>query len=70
MLTKTKKNVKKINFWKTKKKKMSGDMLDRYLSPKFGVNPLEGSWENYLCLRTEGRTDDGRPRHDSTSAVQ
>ncbi len=32
-----------------KKKKRSGNMVDRYLSLKFGVNPLDG---------TDGRTTD------------
>ncbi len=31
-------------------------MLDRYLSVKFGVNPLAGFRENVVY----GRTDDGR----------
>ena len=41
-------------------------MVDGYLSVKFGVNPLDGFWENDVY----GRTDDGRPRHDSSSDVQ
>ncbi len=41
-------------------------MVDRYLSVKFGVNPLDGFQENDVY----GRTDDGRPRDDSSSAVQ
>ncbi len=41
-------------------------MVDRYLSVKFGVNPLDGFRENDVY----GRTDDGRPRDDSSSAVQ
>ncbi len=52
-------------------------MVDRYLSAKFGVNPLDGFRENDVYGRTDGRrttdgrtTDDGRPRHDSSSAVQ
>ncbi len=48
------------------KKEWSGDMVDRYLSVKFGVNPLYGFRENDVY----GRTDDGRPRDDSSSAVQ
>ncbi len=31
-------------------------MVDRYLSPKLGVNPLDGFRENYLY----GQTDDRR----------
>ena len=57
MLTKTKKNHKKIKnlkFWKTKKK-WSGDMVDRYLSVKFGVNPLDGFRENDVYGRMDGR---------------
>ncbi len=43
-------------------------MVDRYLSPKFGVNPFSGIRENDVYGR---RTDDdGRPRDDSCSAVQ
>ncbi len=60
-----------------KQKKWSGDMVDRYLSVKFGVNPLHGFRENDVYGRTDGRTDDGRqttddgrPRDDSSSAVQ
>ena len=46
-------------------------MVDRYLSVKFGVNPLDGFRENDVYGRTDGRTtDDGRPRDDSSSAVQ
>ena len=33
-------------------------MVDRYLSPKFGVNPLDCFQEN----KVYGRTDDRRPR--------
>ncbi len=39
MLTKTK------NFEK-QTKKLSGDMVDRYLSPKIAVDPLQGFREN------------------------
>ncbi len=42
-------------------------MVDRYLSVKFGVNPLDGFQENYVDGQT---TDDACPRHDSSSAVQ
>ncbi len=38
---KEKKIVKKIKFDK-QKKNWSGDMVDRYLSPKFGVNSSGG----------------------------
>ncbi len=41
-------------------------MVDRYLSLKFVVIPLDGSLENDV----DGRMTDGRPRHDSSSAVQ
>ncbi len=37
-------------------------MVDRYLSPKFGVNP-----QRCQTMSTDGRTDDGRPGHDSSS---
>ncbi len=37
--------------------------MDRYMSPKFGVNSFGGIRENDVCGR---RTDDdGRPRDDS-----
>ncbi len=54
-------------------------MVDRYLSVKFGINPLDSFRENDVYGRTDdgrktddGRwtTDDGRPRDDSSSAVQ
>ncbi len=39
-------------------------MVDRYLSVKFGVNPLDGFRENDVYGRTDGRTggrtDDGQ----------
>ncbi len=41
--------------------------MDRYLSVKYGVNPLDGFRENDVYGWT---TDDGRPRHDSSSVVQ
>ncbi len=41
-------------------------MVDRYLSVKFGVKPLDGFRENDVY----GRRTDGRPRDDSSSAVQ
>ncbi len=54
-------------------------MVDRYLAPKFGINSFSGIRENDVYGRrtTDGRTDngrtttdDGRPRDDSSSAVQ
>ena len=53
-------------------------MVDRYLSPECGIKSFSGIRENDVCGRTtdDGRTDgrtttdDGRPRDDSSSAVQ
>ncbi len=45
----------------------SEDMVVRYLSPKFGINSFSGISENDVYGR---RTDDERPRNDSSSAVQ
>ncbi len=46
-------------------------MVKRYLSTKFGINLLEGFWENGFYGRTDNwRTDDGRRREGSSSAVQ
>ncbi len=47
-------------------------MVKRYLSTKFGINLHDGFLENGFYGRTtDGRTtDDGRPRDDSSSAVQ
>ena len=46
-------------------------MVKRCLSTKFGINLLDGFWENGFYGRPDGRTmDDGRPRDDSSSAVQ
>ena len=42
-------------------------MVDRYLSSKFGVNLFRGIQEIDVYGR---RTDNGRPRDDSSSAVQ
>ncbi len=39
--------------------------MDRYLSVKFGVNPLDGFRENDVYGRTDGRTDDGRRTTDA-----
>ncbi len=66
MLTKTKKIRKKF---KILKKKWSGDMMDRYLSPKFGVNPLDGFRESDVYGRTTTptptTTDDRRRTTDN-----
>ncbi len=51
-------------------------MVDSYLSTKFGINLLDGFWENAFYGRTDGRTmdddgrrtDHGRPRHGISSA--
>ncbi len=69
---KRKKIVKNQKFKILKnKQKLSGDMVDRYLSVKFGVNPLDGFRENDVYGQTDdGRMDDWRPRDDSSSAVQ
>ncbi len=41
-------------------------MVDSYLSTKFGINVLDGFWENAFYGR---RTpDDGRPRQGISSA--
>ncbi len=45
-------------------------MVDRYLSVKFGVNPLDGFRENDVYgltdgRRTDGRTTDGRRTTDA-----
>ncbi len=50
-------------------------MMDRYLSPKFGINQSVVSEKTMSTddgRRTDGRTmtDDGRPCDDSSSAVQ
>ncbi len=38
-------------------------MVDRYLSPKFGINSFSGIRENDVYgRRTDGRTTDGRRR--------
>ncbi len=42
-------------------------MVKRYLSTKFGINLLDRFGENGFYGRM---TDDGRPRDDSSSAVQ
>ncbi len=51
-----KKIIKNQKFKILKKKKWSGDMVDRYLSVKFGVIPLGGFRENDVY----GWTTDGR----------
>ncbi len=44
-------------------------MVDSYLSTKFGINLLDGFWENAFYGRMDGRTtDNGRPRHGISSA--
>ena len=44
-------------------------MVERPLSTKFGINSLNGFWENaFYGRRTDGRTDDGRLRNGITSA--
>ncbi len=45
---------------------MYGDIVDRYLSVKFGVNLLDGFREKDNCNKRCLRMDDGRPRHDSS----
>ncbi len=46
-------------------------MVDRYMSPKFGINSFSGIWENDVYgRRRTTTTDDGRRRDDSSSAVQ
>ncbi len=42
-------------------------MVNRYLSPKFGVNSFGSIWENDVY---EQLTDDGHPCDDSISAKQ
>ena len=44
-------------------------MVKRSISTKFGINLLDSFWENRPILR-DGRTTDGRPRDDSSSAVK
>ena len=39
--------------------------MDRYLSLNVGVNPLDGLRQ----IDVYGRTEDGRPHHDSSSAA-
>ncbi len=46
------KKIAKNQKFKILKKKWSGDMVDRYLSQKFGVNPLDGFRENDVHGRT------------------
>ena len=40
---------KQTNKQNKTKEKWSGDMVDRYLAAKFGVNPLDGFRENTVC---------------------
>ncbi len=46
MLAKKKKIVKDQKFKIFEKKKWSGDMVDRYLSQKFGIDSFSGIREN------------------------
>ncbi len=66
---KNRKKIKNLNCEKRKKEIWSGNMVDRYLSPKCGVNPLDGFRESGVYGRTT-TADDGGPFHDSSSAVQ
>ncbi len=44
-------------------------MAKRELPTKFGLDPCNGFPETWVYGRTDGRTtDDGRLRHDSSSA--
>ncbi len=56
MLTKTKKNrkqnLKNLKYFE-KPNKWSGDMVDRYMSLKFGVKPLDGFREDDVYGRTD-----------------
>ncbi len=66
MLTKTKKKIvnnKKSKIFKNGKNR---DVVDSYLSTKFGINSLDGFWENAVYERM---TDDGRPRHGTAHAL-
>ncbi len=58
----------KIKILKNKETKWSGDMVDMYLSPRYGVDSFSGIRENGVYGRTT--TDDGRQRDTSSSAVQ
>ncbi len=58
MLTKTKTIRKKSKKFKSLKKKWSGDMVDRYLSVKFGVKHFKVSQKTMWS--TDGRTDGRR----------
>ncbi len=53
-------------------KNWSGDMVERYNSTKFGIDLLDGFWENEFYERwTDGRTmNDRRSPDDSSSAVR
>ena len=64
-----KKKIVKIKKNKKTKKTFSGDMVDRYISPKFAINSFSGIRENDVYGRPT-TTDDGRQRDDSSSAVQ
>ncbi len=62
-----KKNIKKNEIFKNK---CAGDMVDRYLSTKFGVNPLDGLGERGFKGWTNGRTYDGNSPDSINSLVQ
>ncbi len=63
------KKLKNEHFDLEKEKKVSGDMVERELPRKFGMDPCRERFLRNLNLRTDdGRTDDGRLRHDSSSA--
>ncbi len=57
---------------KKKEKMLMKDMVDKYLSPKFGINSFHSFSENgFYSQTTDGRTtDDGLQRESSSSAVQ
>ncbi len=71
MWTETKNNRKKSKMQILKKQKEKRSGLEIWwkgtLPPKFGINLLDGFRENGFY---DGQTDDGRPRDDSSSAVQ
>ena len=65
---KNRKNLENENFEKKRKKKCSGDMVDRERPAK---KSLPGSMQQFprnLSLLTGGRMDEGRLRHNSSSA--
>ncbi len=52
-----KKNREKSKMQNFEKKKWSGDMVNKYLSTKFGINLLDRFRENGFYGRTDGRMD-------------